>query len=69
MRFYSGPIGDEMLPVGGYRDGKEDLYGLLSGLVLFRLVAPPLNPGAVGPYPIRGAWFPSHLPLEGTGHI
>jgi hypothetical protein len=26
--------------------------GLLSGLVHFRLVAPPLQPGVVGPYPV-----------------
>jgi hypothetical protein len=23
----------------------------------------------VGPYLVRGVWFSSHLPLEGTGHI
>jgi hypothetical protein len=33
------------------------------------LEVPPLQPRVVGPYPIRGAWFPSHLPLEGTSHI
>jgi hypothetical protein len=43
--------------------------GLLPGLVLFRLVAPPLQLGVMGPYPIRGVWFPSHLLLEGTGRI
>jgi hypothetical protein len=28
--------------------------------------APPLQPGVVGPYSVRGMWFPSHLPLERT---
>jgi hypothetical protein len=33
----------------------------------FKLAAPPLQPGAVGPYPVRGTWFPNSLPLEGIG--
>jgi hypothetical protein len=33
------------------------------------LVVPPLQSVVVGPYLFRGAWFPSHLPLEGTGLI
>jgi hypothetical protein len=33
-------------------------HELLPGLVLFRLVAPPLQPGVVGPYPIRGVLYP-----------
>jgi hypothetical protein len=37
-----------------------------SGLVLFRLLILTLQPGAVGPYPVWGAWFPSRLPLEET---
>jgi hypothetical protein len=28
-------------------------------LILFKQVTPPLQPGEVGPYPVRGAWFPS----------
>jgi hypothetical protein len=43
--------------------------GLLSGLILFRLVAPPLLPRVVGPYSVWGVWFCIHLLLEGTGHI
>jgi hypothetical protein len=44
-------------------------YRLLLGLDLLRLVAPPLQPGVVGPYPVWGVWFPSRLTLEGTDHI
>jgi hypothetical protein len=32
-------------------------------------VAPPLQLGVVGPYLVRGVWFTSHLPLEGTDRI
>jgi hypothetical protein len=32
-------------------------------------VVPPLQSGMVGSYLVRGAWFPSHLPLDGTGRI
>jgi hypothetical protein len=39
------------------------------GIGLFRLVGSPLQPGVVAPYLVQGAWFPSHLPLEGTGRI
>jgi hypothetical protein len=42
---------------------------LLPGLVLFRLVALARQPGVMGSYPTQGAWFPSHLLLEGTDHI
>jgi hypothetical protein len=38
-------------------------------LVLFRMVAPPLQLGVVGPYPVHGVGFPNHLSLEGTGGI
>jgi hypothetical protein len=44
-------------------------YNLFSSLVLFRLVAPPLQLGVVGSYPVWGVWFPSHLPLDGTDRI
>jgi hypothetical protein len=44
-----------------------DRCGLLLGLVLFRLVVPPLQSGVVGLYPIRCTCFPSHVSLEGTG--
>jgi hypothetical protein len=39
---------------------------VLLGLVLFRLVAPPLQLGVVGPYLVWSIWFPSRLLLEGT---
>jgi hypothetical protein len=42
---------------------------LFPRLVLFMLGAPPLQPRVVGPYPVWGVWFPSHLPLEGSGRI
>jgi hypothetical protein len=42
--------------------------GLLLGLVLFKLVVPPLQLVVVGPYLVRGGvWFPNHLLLVGTG--
>jgi hypothetical protein len=44
-------------------------HGLLPGLDHFRLVTPPLQPGVVGPYLVRGVWFSNRLSLEGTGHI
>jgi hypothetical protein len=44
----------------------KDWCRLLPGLVLFSLVAPPLQPGVVGAYPVYGTWFPSRLLLEGT---
>jgi hypothetical protein len=68
-RIYSEQTDGEILPVHGYRDGRVDRYRSFSGLVLFSLVVPLLQLGVVGPYLIWGAWFPSRLPLEGTGHI
>jgi hypothetical protein len=66
---YSGQTCGEILHVRDYPDKREDQYELFLSLILFRLVAPPLQPGVVGPYLIYGAWFPSHLPLEGTSRI
>jgi hypothetical protein len=43
--------------------------GLLFGLVLVRLLAPPLQPKVVEPYLVQRLWFPSDLLLEGTGRI
>jgi hypothetical protein len=40
--------------------------GLLPELVLFRFVVPRLQPGMVGPYPVRSVLFPSCLLLVGT---
>jgi hypothetical protein len=45
--------------------GKRDWCRLLLDSVLFRLVVPLLQLGVVGPYPVRGVWFPNRLPLEG----
>jgi hypothetical protein len=39
------------MPIIRWKKGKREL---LPGLVLFRLVAPPLQPGVVGLYPVRG---------------
>jgi hypothetical protein len=39
------------------------------GISPFRLVTSLLQPGVLGLYPVRGVWFPSCLPLEGTGRI
>jgi hypothetical protein len=61
----AGSTGDEILPARGYRDKGRDWCGLLSGL-FFMLVVTPLQLRVVGPYPVRGTWFPSHLLLEGT---
>jgi hypothetical protein len=37
------------------------------GLVLFRLLVPPLQSGVVGSYLVWGIWFSSRLLLQGTG--
>jgi hypothetical protein len=52
-----------------YHDEIEDWYKSLLHLIPFRLAAPPLQTGVVRPYLVQGAWFPSHLPLEGTSGI
>jgi hypothetical protein len=49
---YSRQIGGEILPICGYHDGREDRYRSFLGLVLFRLVTTPLQPGVVEPYVI-----------------
>jgi hypothetical protein len=46
-----------------------DWCGLPECLVLFRLVVPPVQPGVVESYLVRGARFPSHLLLMGTDCI
>jgi hypothetical protein len=65
-RSYSRQTCGEILFVCGYRDGRDDRYGLLLSPVLFRLVVPPLQSGMVGPYPVWGTWLASCLPLERT---
>jgi hypothetical protein len=66
---WDGQTGGEMLPARAHRKVVKCKNGLLSGLVLFRLVAHPLQPGVLGLYSVRDVWFPSHLLLEGTSHI
>jgi hypothetical protein len=38
---YYGQIGDEILHIHCYCEGRKDQYKLFPGLVLFMLVAPP----------------------------
>jgi hypothetical protein len=61
--------GGEILPAHVYRNEEERWCGSLQGSVLFRLVAPPLQPRVVGPYSVQGVCFRSHSLLEGTCHI
>jgi hypothetical protein len=65
----NGQTGDEILPAHVYHNEGKRRCGFLIGLVFFRLVTPPLQPGVVVPYLVWGVWFPSHLLLEGTGRI
>jgi hypothetical protein len=62
-------IGGEILSTHVYHSGVKRMHGLLLGLILFRLVIPPLQSGVVGLCPVRDVWFPNHLPLEGTNHV
>jgi hypothetical protein len=66
---WSWQLGGEILLAHVYYNEDERWCRLLLGLVLFRLVAPLLQPGVVGPYLVRGVWFPSHLLLEGTSRV
>jgi hypothetical protein len=65
----AGQTSGEILPAHIYHNEEERWCELLPGSVHFRLVAPPLRPGVVGPYLVQGVWFPSRLLLEGTGRI
>jgi hypothetical protein len=60
-RSYNGLTGGEILLAHGHRDGRKDRCGLSSGPVLFSLVVPPLQPGAMRLYPVQAALFPSHF--------
>jgi hypothetical protein len=51
---WNGLTGGKILPAHDYHNEGKRWCGLLSGLVLFRLVVLPLQPGVVGPYPVRG---------------
>jgi hypothetical protein len=68
-RIYNGWVGGKILIVHGYCDEWEDPYKLFPGLILFRLVDPPLQSRVVGLYLVRGTWFPSRLLLEETDYI
>jgi hypothetical protein len=46
---------------------EKGLLQVVPGFICFKLVAPSLQPGEVGPCLVHGTWFPSHLPLKGTG--
>jgi hypothetical protein len=50
-----------LVPIVGWKKCK---CGLLLGLVLFSLVAPPLRPGVVGLYLVRGDLLLILLPFE-----
>jgi hypothetical protein len=65
----NGQTSGEILPTHMYCNEEKRRYGLLLGLLHFRLVAPHLQPGVVGPYPICGVRFPCCLLLEGISHI
>jgi hypothetical protein len=65
----NGQTCGEILPAHIYHNEEKQRCQFLLGSDLFRLVDPPLQPGLVEPYPVRGVWFPSHFRLEGTSHI
>jgi hypothetical protein len=50
--------GGEILPAHAYHRVEKWKHGLLCGLVLFMLVAPPIYPGVVGPYLGMGCMVP-----------
>jgi hypothetical protein len=64
-----GQTGGKILPARTHCRVEKWWHGSFLGFVPFRLVAPPLQPEVVGLYSVRGVWFPSHLPLEGTSRI
>jgi hypothetical protein len=49
---WDSQTGGEILPTHTHCRVEKHKRGLLLGLVLFRLVAPPLQPGVVGLYPV-----------------
>jgi hypothetical protein len=52
--------------IAGWR---SDGHGSFSGLVLFRLVAPPLQPGVVGLFPSMGCMVPQLFTTGGNDRI
>jgi nitrate reductase NapE component len=61
-----GQIGGKILPAHIYHNEEERWHELLTCLVLFRSIAPPLSLGVVGTYPVHSVWFPNSLLLEGN---
>jgi hypothetical protein len=59
----------EIMPAHAHHMVEKCKHGLLSGLVLFRLLPPPSSAWSGGLYRVRGVWFPNHFPLERTGRI
>jgi hypothetical protein len=51
---------------GAIEGGVKGLVQIIPEFSSFKLVVLPLQPGEVGPYPVRGTYFPSRLLLEGT---
>jgi hypothetical protein len=66
---WNGQTCGEILPAHVYHNEGKRRCGLLPGLVLFKLVAPPLQLRVVAPYPVRGAWFPNYLLIKEIGGI
>jgi hypothetical protein len=62
---WAGRWQDPALPRLLRWDKKNQCWSFL-GLVLLSWWSP-LQPGEVGPYLVWSLWFPSRLPLEGTG--
>jgi hypothetical protein len=54
-------------PACGHHDGIKGLVQIAPGFSSFKLVVLSLQLGEVGPYLVRGTWFPNCLPREGTG--
>jgi hypothetical protein len=64
-----GQTGDKIQFVCAYHRVEKWRHGFPPGLILFRLAAPPLQTGVVGPYLVWGIRFPSRLLLEGNSRI
>jgi hypothetical protein len=65
----TGQIGGEIKPAHIYYNEEKVTVWIIPSLVLFRLVAHPLQPGVVEPYMVWGVWFPNYLLLERTHRI
>jgi hypothetical protein len=56
---WNGQTDGKILPATTIINEGKRWRGLLTGLVLFRLVAPPLQPGVVGRYLAQVVWCPA----------